>query len=266
MGAHILESEEVGTCQDMESKQRESARLSLPGAHRGRDKSRHGKEARGRGALTNWRAQTEGQVMTQKGSNQTIGTHVLESAEGETRLGHGNGASGRGVPTPWRAQKEERVRTRNKCKRARDTHCLENRVRDKSGYRKEAGSEVYSQTGKRRGREKQVMTGKETERARCTHKLWSTKGRMSQDMERNPTSEGHPQTMQCRGRICEDAERKRGSEEHSPTGERRGRERLKHHNINAQGQTDIILSDNLFSERGNSRQGVRIYPDRRKCQ
>jgi len=48
---------------------------SQTGDHRGRDKSGHGKKATEQGALTNWKPQMEGQVRTQKESNQVRGTH-----------------------------------------------------------------------------------------------------------------------------------------------------------------------------------------------
>jgi len=48
------------------------------------DKSGHGRNLSKRGALTNWRAQTDGQVRTQKESEQVRGTHFLESTDGRT--------------------------------------------------------------------------------------------------------------------------------------------------------------------------------------
>jgi len=53
---------------------------SLPGEHRQTDKLGHRRNPSEQGALTNWRAQTDGQVRTWKESKQARGTHFLESA------------------------------------------------------------------------------------------------------------------------------------------------------------------------------------------
>ena len=80
---HFLETTEGGTSQDMERKQLSKGH-SLPGDHRGRDKSGHRKKVTKQGALTNWRPQREGQVRTQKEINQVRGTYKLETTEGGT--------------------------------------------------------------------------------------------------------------------------------------------------------------------------------------
>ena len=57
---------------------------SLSGDRRGRGKSGHGKKVTKRRALTLWRQQREGQVGTQKETDQARGTHSLEMVEGVT--------------------------------------------------------------------------------------------------------------------------------------------------------------------------------------
>src|SRR6266850_497712 len=99
------------------------------------DKSGHRKNPTKRGALTYWRAQTDGQVRTQKESDRARGTHRLESADGRTsqdmerirpseghsqtgerrrtdKSGHGKKLNERGGLTNWRAQTDGQVRTR----------------------------------------------------------------------------------------------------------------------------------------------------------
>src|SRR6267142_2391385 len=112
------------------------------------DKSGHGKNLTKQGALTNWRAQTDGQVRTQKESDRARGTHFLESADGRTsqdmeriqpskghslpgehrqtdKSGHGKNRTEQGALTDWRAQTDRQVRTREESNRARGTHRLE---------------------------------------------------------------------------------------------------------------------------------------------
>jgi hypothetical protein len=106
-GTHVLWSADGGTHQDTETiraseghslprerRRRDSSgqrnnpsqrRHSHPGEHRWRKKSGHGSNLSKRGALTCWRAQTEGLVRTQKQSERVRGTHLLESADGGTR-------------------------------------------------------------------------------------------------------------------------------------------------------------------------------------
>ena len=74
---------EGGTSHDMERKQPTKVH-SQTGDSRGRDKSGHGKKATDQGTLTSWRWQREGQVRTQKESDQLRHTHFLEMAEGGT--------------------------------------------------------------------------------------------------------------------------------------------------------------------------------------
>src|SRR6266850_2131499 len=67
-GTHKLESADGQTSQDTE-RIRPSEGHSRPGERRWTDKSGHGKNLTERGALTNWRAQTDGQVRTRKESD-----------------------------------------------------------------------------------------------------------------------------------------------------------------------------------------------------
>jgi len=84
-GTHPLETAvtEGGTYQNTERNQ-SSKGHSPSGDHRGRDKSGHRKKPTNQWALTNWRPQREGQVRTQKETNQPRGTHFLETTEGRT--------------------------------------------------------------------------------------------------------------------------------------------------------------------------------------
>jgi hypothetical protein len=79
-GTHGLESADQGTSQDM-GRVRASDGHSLSGERRQRDKLGHGKNPSEWVPLTIWRAQTEGQVKTQKESEQARGTYPLESAD-----------------------------------------------------------------------------------------------------------------------------------------------------------------------------------------
>ena len=65
---HTLPGDRRGKSHDMERNQLSKER-SLPGDHRGGDKSGHGKKTTEQGALTSWRPQREGQVRTQKESD-----------------------------------------------------------------------------------------------------------------------------------------------------------------------------------------------------
>jgi len=80
---HFLEMAEGGTSQDTERK-RPTEGHSQTGDGRGRDKSGHRKKVTNQGTLTFWRWQREGQVRTQKESDQPRDTHKLEMAEGGT--------------------------------------------------------------------------------------------------------------------------------------------------------------------------------------
>ena len=80
---HLLETAEEGTYQDIERKQLREGH-SLPGDSRGRDFSGEEKKPSKRGALTSWRQQREGLVRTWKDSNTERGTHLLETAEGDS--------------------------------------------------------------------------------------------------------------------------------------------------------------------------------------
>ena len=70
---------EAGTSQAIETNQ-PSQGHSLPVDHRGWDKSGHRKKPTELGALTSYRPQRVGQVMT--GKERARGTHFLETAEG----------------------------------------------------------------------------------------------------------------------------------------------------------------------------------------
>src|SRR6267142_680506 len=115
-------------------------------------KSGHGKNPTEQGALTSWRAQTDGQVRTQKESNQERGTHILESADGQTSQdmeriqpseGHSHTGECRwtsqdtvrtecGVLTDWRVQIDRQVRTEKASDRVGATHKLESAERQKN--------------------------------------------------------------------------------------------------------------------------------------
>src|SRR6267142_1339333 len=82
-GTHSLESADGRTSQDMEGI-RASKGHSRPGKHRRMDKSGHRRNTSERGALTNWRVQTDRQVRTRKESEQARGTHFLERADRRT--------------------------------------------------------------------------------------------------------------------------------------------------------------------------------------
>jgi len=107
---------------------------SQTGDSRGRDKSGHRKKLTEQGALTNWRPQREGQIRTQKETDQARGTHRLEITErgtsqdmernqpseghplpGDSRRrdksGHRNKPTKQGALTLWRQQREGQVRT-----------------------------------------------------------------------------------------------------------------------------------------------------------
>src|SRR6266850_408285 len=66
-GTHFLESTDGWASQDTEGI-RASEGHSPTGEHRWTDKSGHGRNPSERGALTNWRAQMDGQVRTRKES------------------------------------------------------------------------------------------------------------------------------------------------------------------------------------------------------
>ena len=82
-GTYPLKRTDGQTSQDIERTQ-VSKEHSLPEEHRRIDKSGHGNNLSKLRALTNWRAQTDGQVRTWKEWEHTRGTHRLESADGWT--------------------------------------------------------------------------------------------------------------------------------------------------------------------------------------
>ena len=114
-GAHILESTVGGTSEDSERK-----------------------KASEQGALTNWRAQMEGQVRKTKESERARITHSLESAEGGTN-GCAKETSERGALTPWRARRADTSQDNERKQVSKGhSHPGEYRGRDKSRYRKKA--------------------------------------------------------------------------------------------------------------------------------
>ena len=124
-GTHQLESLDGEASQDTEIIQ-VSKGHSHPREPRQRDKSGHRKGASQQGKLTDWRAQTERQVRTQKECKPARGTYRLESPDRETSQDMERvQASEGGELTFWRAQTERQVRTWKECEPARVTHQLE---------------------------------------------------------------------------------------------------------------------------------------------
>src|SRR6267142_2556256 len=79
-GTHPLESADGWTSQDTERIWASNGH-SLAGECKQMDKLGHRKNPRKQGALTNWRAQMDRHVRTQKESKQARGTHFLESID-----------------------------------------------------------------------------------------------------------------------------------------------------------------------------------------
>ena len=146
-GTHSLETTSGGTSYDMERNQLSKGH-SQTGDHIRRDKSVYRKKLSKQGALTNWRPHWEGQVRTQIETNQTRGTHFLETTPGGTsqdternrpskghshpgdclgrdKSGHGQKPIWQGALTNWRPHQEGQVRTWEETKQARGTHILE---------------------------------------------------------------------------------------------------------------------------------------------
>ena len=174
-GTHFLETAEGGTCQDTE-RNRPSEGYSLPGNGRERNLSGHGKKPTKQGAPTSWRWQRERLVGTQKGTDQTRGTHQLETAEVRTcqdtersRLSEGNS-----LPRPGHGR--GLVRIRKEASRAKCTHQLETA---------EGGT---------------CQDMKEIDRERGTHILKMAEGGTCQDTERTQRSVGHSLSGDGRGR------------------------------------------------------------------
>jgi hypothetical protein len=82
-GTYELERTDRGTSQNRKRNQM-SDKHSPPGERGQRDKSEWENKPSERRALTDWRAQTEGQVRIGKETKQATGTHQLESADGGT--------------------------------------------------------------------------------------------------------------------------------------------------------------------------------------
>jgi len=179
---------------------------------RERDKSGYGEKVSKKGAFTNWRAQREGHVRTQRKSERAWDIHFLEITEGGTSQDpeRKNASKGHLLPGEHRRDKSG---NENKAKQARDTHKLEGAVETSQDTKRKRASEGHSlpgkhiertsqHTGKKRasrvhplpGEHKvgQVRTRSESEGIRGTHGLKSAEGRISQDTEK--ASEGHAQT------------------------------------------------------------------------
>jgi len=202
---HTLKSTEAGTSQDTEIN-RACKGHSLAGKSRrtSQDKESPGKQ----GALTLWRVQRERQVRTQKQTEKARGTHILESAEGETsqdtetnraskghsptgecrgrdKSGHRNKLSKQGALTFWRVQRERQVRTQKQTEQARGTHILESAEGETSqDTETNRASKGHSPTGECRGRDKSGHRNKPSKQ-RGTHSLESAEGETSQDTETN---------------------------------------------------------------------------------
>ena len=142
--------------------------------------SGHCKKATERGALTSWRRQRKGQIMTQKESDRT-----------------------RAI-TNWRRQREGQVRTREESDWARGTYILETaeggtsqvteRKRQieryslsgdgKEGFNSGHGKKVIEQgrlTSWSQQRDGQVRTRKKSDQVRGTHSLEATEAGIGQD-------------------------------------------------------------------------------------
>ena len=133
MGTHFLKSTDRQTSQDME-RIWASEGYSPTIEYRWVDKLGHKKNTSKQGALTNWRAQMDGQVRTWLESEQVKDTHFLESTEEWTskdtkriwaseghllpkehrwmnKLGHGINLNKQGALTNWRVQMNRQLRT-----------------------------------------------------------------------------------------------------------------------------------------------------------
>ena len=222
-GTHILETTEGRTCQDVEGKQ-PSKEHSLPGDHRGRDLSGHGKKVTKQGALTSWRPQREELVRIQKEINQARGTHSLETTEGGTcqdterrqpskghlhtrdhrgrdLSGHRKKATKQGALTCWRPQREGLVRIQKESNQERGTHCLETTEGGTcQDTERKQPSKGHSPTGDHRGRDLSAYEKKATKRG--THFLKTTEGRTCQNTEREQPSKGysHPGEYRQKGK------------------------------------------------------------------
>ena len=93
-----------------EHQKKASEGYSRTGERRTMDKSGQQKKVNKRGALTDWRAQSDRQFRRAKGTD---------------KLGQQEKVSKRGVLTNWRAQRCGQVRMAKKTEQARRTHILE---------------------------------------------------------------------------------------------------------------------------------------------
>jgi len=87
------------------------------------DESEYRKNPSDQGALTDWRAQTDGQVRTQKESEQVRGTHRLESTDRQVKIQ--KNPSKQGALTNWRVWTDRQVRIQKESEQPRGTHFLE---------------------------------------------------------------------------------------------------------------------------------------------
>ena len=134
-----------GQSQETERNQ-PSKEHSLPGDRIGGDKSGHRKKLTEGGALTLWRPHQEGQVRTQRETDQARGTHFLETTLGGT------------------SQDKE-------INQARGTHSLETASGGTSqDMKRNQLSKGHSQTGDHIGRDKSGHRKKQTKQGALT--LW----------------------------------------------------------------------------------------------
>ena len=226
---------------------------SQTGDSRGRDKSGQGKKVTKQGTLTDWRQQREGQVRTQKQSNQARCTHKLEMGEGGTsqdterkqlskahsqtggsrgrdKSGQGKKVTKQGTLTDWRQQREGPVRTWKQSNQARCTHKLEmgEGGTSQNTERKQL-SKARSQTGDGRGREKSGHGKKVTKQGALTSWRRQRKGQVRTRIESDQARHTHFLET-AEGGKSQDTETKRPSKVHSPTGDGRGRDKSGHGN------------------------------------
>ena len=157
------------SCQDTE-RNRPSQAHSPTGDDIERDSSGHRKKPTDRGALTLWRWHREGLVRTQRETDRSRRTHILEMASGGTR------------------QDTER----NRPVKAH-SHPGDSIGRNSSGHRKKP-TEQGALTFWKRHREGLIRTQKETDRARRTHQLEMASRGTRQDTEINRPSQAHSPT------------------------------------------------------------------------
>jgi hypothetical protein len=182
---HLLSSAEQRNHQDGKRKPASKGH-SHPVERRARDSSGQRKKASQRGALTPYRAQSDGLFRTAKERRPTRGTHVLSSAERRTHQ------DSKGKPAS-----EEHSRT------------IQRRARDSSGQLKKA-SQRGALTSWPVHNDGLVRTAKENQPARVTHQLSSAERQTRQDSERKPASGEHLLPVECRARNWSGRQNKAG--------------------------------------------------------